>query len=111
MLDTSTLNILIFLSAVCILPLVIIAILYLGSGFIRNLKGIEEIERRNYPFSLPFRTWLPSQETDILKDIPTLSYLGDGVVIVCDKDKHIFRSVDHGLTWTDLGILPGEFKG
>jgi hypothetical protein len=42
--------------------------------------------------------------------VPILSYLGNGIVIICDKDNHIFRSEDYGLTWIELGVLPGEFK-
>lgn len=43
------------------------------------------------------------------EDMPAMSSLGYGIVVVCDKDKRIFRSTDYGLTWLDCGILPGDF--
>ena len=45
--DTYSLNVLIFIIAVCALPLIIVAVLYLASAFVRNIEELEEIKRRN----------------------------------------------------------------
>jgi hypothetical protein len=37
--------------------------------------------------------------------ILTISHLGSGVTVLGDNGGHIFRSVDYGATWSDLGVI------
>lgn len=47
----------------------------------------------------------------ITVDARTISYLGNGIIIMGDGAGHIFRSVDYGNTWTDLGVISPAFSG
>ena len=43
------------------------------------------------------------------KDMPAMAALGYGIVVACDKENRIYRSIDYGVTWVDCGVLPGDF--
>ena len=45
--DIYCLNVLIYIITVCALPLIIVTVLYLGSAFVRNIKELEESNRKN----------------------------------------------------------------
>ena len=34
-----------------------------------------------------------------------MAYLGNGIVVIGDNSKHVYRSTDYGATWSDLGPI------
>jgi len=40
--------------------------------------------------------------------IQSMASLGNGIAIMADRIGHIFRSIDYGVTWTDLGVITGS---
>jgi photosystem II stability/assembly factor-like uncharacterized protein len=42
------------------------------------------------------------------EEIYAMAYLGNGIAILGDKARHVYRSTDYGVTWVDLGIIATE---
>jgi len=38
-------------------------------------------------------------------NISAMVYLGNGIAILGDELRHVYRSIDYGATWTDFGAI------